>query len=94
MKKIIGIIFVFSISLNLLWGIILPDGTDAIINYVDKYDNGSIRRIELSEDTELKTKSGKFIFKSNKMIEKKCFVNLIKNNRIYRFININYLLFY
>lgn len=69
MKKIIGIIFVFSISLNLLWGIILPDGTDAIINYVDKYDNGSIRRIELSEDTELKTKSGKFIFKSNKMIE-------------------------
>ncbi|UTC67292.1 MULTISPECIES: hypothetical protein [unclassified Treponema] len=69
MKKIIGIIFVFSISLNLLWGIILPDGTDAIIKYADKYDNGSIRRIELSEDTELKTKSGKFIFKSDKMIE-------------------------
>ncbi|UTC81876.1 hypothetical protein [Treponema denticola] len=69
MKKIIGIMFVFSVSLNLLWGIILPDGTDAIINYVDKYDNGSIRRIELSEDTELKTKSGKLIFKSDKMIE-------------------------
>ncbi|AGT42788.1 hypothetical protein [Treponema pedis] len=69
MKKIIGIMFIFSIGLNLLWGIILPDGTDALIDYVDKYDNGSIYRIKLSEDTELTTKAGKFIFKTDKMIE-------------------------
>lgn len=45
-----------------LFGLTLPDGTDAMISKMEKYPSGNIKSVSLAEPTEFKTPIGALVF--------------------------------
>lgn len=68
MKRILVCMCMLALSIQAVWAIILPNGSDVIISAIEKYDSGAIRSVTLAEDAAFTTKSGTFTFKSGSTV--------------------------
>ncbi|MGP1530068.1 MAG: hypothetical protein ACTTI3_06985 [Treponema sp.] len=68
MKRILVYTCMLALSIQAVWAIILPNGSDVIISAIKKYDSGAIRSVTLAEDAAFTTQSGTFTFKSGSTV--------------------------